>query len=238
MAAACNAEADAFPPPMYADPPPIYPPPLAKPDIGTAALFTVHSSNAVTNTGFTTVGGCYGTAGTSMTGTEGLVEFSALPVIQGFELTTTRAQSAWSDIKIANDYVAGLVGGELINHVNIGGETYYPGLYTAAGALEVSGSDLTLSGDGVFIFQTPSTLMVASGIKMTLSNGAQACNVFWQVGSNAVFYPMSETVGNVLAAAGIAMQSGAKVTGRVFGLNAAVTLISNKIVFPFADESM
>jgi hypothetical protein len=48
----------------------------------------------------------------------------------------------------------------LIPTVNIGGKTFGPGLYTTAGALEVSSGTLYLSGEGVYIFQMATTLTV------------------------------------------------------------------------------
>ena len=39
--------------------------------------------------------------------------------------------------------------------------------------------------DAVFIFKTASTLITASASQVNLINGAQACRVYWQVGSSA-----------------------------------------------------
>ncbi|MCC5873353.1 MAG: Ig-like domain-containing protein, partial [Gammaproteobacteria bacterium] len=78
---------------------------------------------------------------------------------------------------------------------NLGGETIAPGVYTAAGgSFLIEGSDLTLDGQGnqnaVWVFQMTSTLTVggpgaAFPQSVILINGAQAKNVFWQVGSAA-----------------------------------------------------
>ena len=61
-------------------------------------------------------------------------------------------------------------------------------MYKATSSLDVGGS-LTLDAQGdpdaVFIFQVPSTLITDSASSIILTNGAQACNVFWQVGSSA-----------------------------------------------------
>src|SRR5438552_9382913 len=63
------------------------------------------------------------------------------------------------------------------------------GLYTSTSSLEISSGDLTLDAQGdanaVFIFQMASTLTTTAGRQVILSGGAQAANVFWQVGSSA-----------------------------------------------------
>jgi hypothetical protein len=68
------------------------------------------------------------------------------------------------------------------------GLTLTTGVYTASTSTQLTGN-LTLDGENdpaaTFIFQIGSTLTTASGSTITLINGAQACNVFWQVGSSA-----------------------------------------------------
>lgn len=76
---------------------------------------------------------------------------------------------------------------------NLGGLTLAPGVYTApGGSFLLTGSDLTLDAQGnanaVWVFQMATSLTVgAAGAprNVTLINGAQAQNVFWQVGSAA-----------------------------------------------------
>jgi type VI secretion system secreted protein VgrG len=66
-------------------------------------------------------------------------------------------------------------------------------------------------------------------------NGAQACNVFWQVGSSATFGTTTEFAGTVIATASITATTGAVINGRLLALNAAVTLDSNTITVPTCD---
>jgi hypothetical protein len=71
----------------------------------------------------------------------------------------------------------------------LGGTTLKAGIYdSAAGTFGVTGT-LTLDGEGdpdaVFIFQMGSTLTTASASNVALINGADLCNVYWQVGSSA-----------------------------------------------------
>ena len=71
---------------------------------------------------------------------------------------------------------------------------------------------LTLDAQGdpnaVFIFQAASTLITASASTVTLTGGAQACNVFWQVGSSATLGTGSTFVGNILALTSITAPPG------------------------------
>ena len=81
----------------------------------------------------------------------------------------------------------------------------------------------------VFIFQSASTLITASNSTVALINGAQACNVFWQVGSSATLGTNTTFVGTVLALTSIAAQTGTTVNGRLLARNGAVTLDTNVI---------
>jgi hypothetical protein len=113
----------------------------------------------------------------------------------------------------------------------LGGLTLPAGQY-GGGTLETTGT-LTLDAQGdpdaVFIFQAASTLITASGSDIALINGAQACNVFWQVGSSATLGTASHFIGNVLALTSITAKTGASVDGRLLARNGAVTLDTNRI---------
>ena len=86
----------------------------------------------------------------------------------------------------------------------LGGQTLTSGVYTfsAASSANLVGT-VTLDGQGdpnaVFIFQTSSSLITASASVVHLINGAQACNVFWQVGSSATLGTGTTFVGTILA---------------------------------------
>ena len=115
----------------------------------------------------------------------------------------------------------------------LGGSTLVPGVYNSqSGTFGITGT-LTLDGQGdpdaVFIFQMQSTLVTASASVVLLTNGARACNVFWQVGSSATIGTSSSFVGTILALTSITLTTGATVDGRVLARNGAVTLDSNTI---------
>src|SRR5205823_10050475 len=92
---------------------------------------------------------------------------------------------------------------------------------------------LTLSGNGVFIFKIGSTLTTATGSSVLLKNGAQACAVFWQVGSSATLGSATQFQGNLMALTSITMVTGANIiTGRALARNGALTLDTNQITPP------
>jgi type VI secretion system secreted protein VgrG len=95
------------------------------------------------------------------------------------------------------------------------------------GALSLTGT-LTLTGAGVYIFQTGSSLVTATGSSVVLAGGASPCDVFWQVGSSATL-DGSTFVGTVMASTSITLGSGVTVHGRVLAGTGDVTLIGDTI---------
>jgi hypothetical protein len=93
--------------------------------------------------------------------------------------------------------------------------------------LAVSSGNLTLDAQGdtnaVWIFQVGTTLDVAVGLQVILANGAQASNIFWQVGSSATIDTTAVMQGNILAETSITVNSGATLNGRALALGGAVT---------------
>jgi len=107
------------------------------------------------------------------------------------------------------------------------------GVYNGSGSFAISGN-LTLDAQGdpnaVWIFQAASTLITASGSKIILTGGAQAGNVFWQVGSSATLGSDSAFSGSILALTSIGLGTGASVDGRMLARNGAVTLDGSNII--------
>lgn len=119
----------------------------------------------------------------------------------------------------------------------LGGRTLAPGLYKSApGSYDITSLDLTLDAGGdpnaVWIFQAATTVNISTDRKVTLSGGAQAGNIFWQVGTSATLSPRSAFKGTIMAAQSISIQTGALLDGRALAQSAAVTLDSNPISVP------
>jgi hypothetical protein len=130
---------------------------------------------------------------------------------------------------------------------NLGGLTLAPGVYnTSSGKFLISGSDLTLDAQGdtnaVFVFQTATSLTVgASGAprSIILIGGAQAKNIFWQVGSAATINPGGGGTmeGTIIAMQGAVFSTVGSVNiltlnGRALSLIASVTLVNTVINVP------
>ena len=88
------------------------------------------------------------------------------------------------------------------------------------------GASLTVGGPGA----PRSVIMI---------NGAQAKNVFWQVGSSATINAAGggTMVGTIIASAGVTFSTSGNVTlvtlnGRALGLNASTTLVNTVINVP------
>ena len=105
------------------------------------------------------------------------------------------------------------------------------GLYCTNGYFTLAndaGVDLTLTGDGPWIFRTGTTLTTSSGSSVTVEDD-NVCDVWWGVGSSATLCTTTEFVGNILAYASISMNTGATLDGRALASTGAVTLQSNTI---------
>lgn len=202
--------------------------------LGTAAAYSVLGGQTVTNTGPSTLGGNLGVSpGTAITGFPPGITAGAT------HAGDAAAAQAQSDLVIAYNDAAGRaptasVAGDLV------GRTLTAGVYKSTGPLALSGT-LTLDGQGdpnaVFVFQVASTLITASASHVVVLNGAQACHVFWQVGSSATLGTTSTFVGTIMALTSISVTTGTVVTGRALARNGQVSLDDNTFTTPTCDTN-
>ncbi|MBX4198329.1 DUF3494 domain-containing protein [Candidatus Parcubacteria bacterium] len=196
-------------------------------NLSNADSFTVLAGSTITNTGSTVINGNIGLSpGTAVTG------FPPGTVNGVQNVANALAIQAQTDLTNAYTNAAGQ-GPVVTVPTELGGTTKVAGAYdSATGTFGITGT-LTLDAQGnpnaVFIFKTSSTLITAGASNIVLANGAQACNVFWQVGSSATLGANSSFKGTILALTSATLTTGANVEGRVLARNGAVTLDSNTI---------
>jgi len=194
--------------------------------LGTAASYAVLSGSAVTNTGPSTLNGDLGVSpGTSVTG------FPPGTVNGATHVADAAAAQAQADTTTAYNDAAGRTPASAVSG-DLGNRVLAPGVYNSASSLGLTGT-LTLDGennaDSVFIIQVSSALTTASGSRVSLINGAQACNVFWQIGSSATLGSSSVFAGDILALTSVTLDDGVTVNGRTLARNGAVTLINDTV---------
>ena len=194
--------------------------------LGTAESFAVLAGTTVTNTGASTINGNLGLSpGTAVTG------FGPGRVTRATYAADAIALKAQSDLTLAYDDAAARTPA-VAAPADLGGLTLTPGVYKNAASIGLTGA-LTLDAQGdpnaVFVFQAGSTLTTGSASHVKLVNGAQACNVFWKVGSSATLGTGTVLAGNILALTSISINDGATLQGRALARNGAVTLINNTI---------
>ncbi len=186
--------------------------------MGSAANFEILGASTVTNTGPTIIsGGDLGLSpGSSVTGfPPGTLTPPAV-----MHVTDPAAAQGQLDLSIAYGYAAGLTGAALLPG-DMSGLTFTPGLYKTSTTVMLSGGNVTLDAQGnanaVFIFQIGTTLTTITSTQVVLAGGAQAKNIFWQVGSSATLGTNSIFKGNILALTSITITTGVNLDGRALG---------------------
>lgn len=195
--------------------------------LGTAAPFAVLAGTpAVTNTGPSTITGDLGISpGSAVTG------FPPGTVTGTIHAADAVAVQAQTDLTTAYTVAAALP--VSATHGTLGGLTLVGGVYNAGGVtLDLTGT-LTLDGQNdpssVWVFQATSDLITASSSSVSLINGANPCNVFWQVTSSATLGSGSTFVGTIMALTSITLADGVMINGRALARNGQVTLINDSI---------
>ncbi|MGE3347782.1 MAG: ice-binding family protein [Ramlibacter sp.] len=218
-------------------------------DIGTTAV-----STAVT--GFHDAGpGCTYTETPLNIGTvNGLIYTAAPPPTvgcpsEGTATTFAVATLARGDALAAYNALVARPGGPDPGAGNLANLVLAPGVYTSgAGTFRIQGGSLTLDAQGnanaAWVFQMASSLTVggpgaAFPSNIILVNGAQAKNVFWQVGTAATINAGGGGTfqGTVISQAGVALSTAGAaaittVNGRVLSLGASVTMVNTVVNVP------
>jgi hypothetical protein len=209
------------------------------PNLGAADSFAVLGATEVTNVPTSTIKGDVGLSPAAGTNYDGLTVLEVTGgTIYAVDVTgpagvvgnnpglLTSAQLANTDafgaLNAGDNAACTTDYGDVVTSLD--GLTLGPGVY-CSGTFELSGT-LTLSGTGVWIFKSGSTLITSGPAKVV---GGDPCNVWWRVPSSATIGTNTQLTGNILALTSIGLETGATLNGRALAQTGAVTLDSNTI---------
>jgi Ice-binding-like/IPTL-CTERM motif len=197
------------------------------PSLGTTSPYGV-VSETFSNTNPTVVNGalCYttGTAPSTITGATTVPCPAATGTDQNAALANLNSQLCTS-LGAAVELNAVIVG------ANPPG-TLPPGCYSSTGAMSITtGTTLTLSGAGVYIFRSGGALDPMANSNVVMTGGACQSDVFWAPNGGTTIGANANFVGNVFrgAAAGLSITLGTASTliGRALAYGSTVTTATN-----------
>jgi hypothetical protein len=201
-------------------------------DLASGSGFAILAGAGITFGGSTESSVITGDIGTFPTATiTGLENIILNGVNYGGDVNT---QNAKDDLVLSYEDAVGRTPDTTYGAIyDLGGSTLASGVYNDPSSFAITGN-LTLDAAGdpnaVWIFQAGSTLDTAAGSQVLLINGAQAANVFWQVGTSATLGTDSSFAGSILAMSSITLNDGADVIGRTLARDGSVSLSGNNTV--------
>jgi ice-binding like protein len=203
------------------------------PSLGTAATYGILAGASVTcassATFPSTINADVGISpGNTLTG------FPPCIITGNTNLANSAALTAQNYALAAYNDLAGMPCGTVVGTVDMGGSTKTAGVYCSGSTLGVTGT-LTLDGGGnsnaLFVFQAGSSLTTGgANPNIKLINGAQAKNVWWQIGSSATIGTNNRFLGNIVAFTSITLSGADTLIGRALALNGSVSLSANSDV--------
>ena len=161
--------------------------------------------------------------------------FSAFPpgvlVGQSHVADPVSAQAA-TDVDLAYGEMSTITCGSVISTTMGGGQTLLPNVYCLGAASTVNG-DLLLDGQGdpssLFIFKIDGALATTVNSRIILTNGANICNVYWQVNGQVDLGDNSLFQGTLLVNGAINLLEGAQLNGRALSRAGAISLHNNVV---------
>ncbi|MDO8469082.1 MAG: ice-binding family protein [Candidatus Peribacter sp.] len=179
------------------------------PGLGTAASYAIFGAAGVTNN-VASPTHIWGNVGADLLAS--ITNLDDATQVDGTIIAPTPAQLL-TDITTAYNALASQQPGTTIS-LSGPAVTVTPGVYTVSAAETLNGT-VTLDGAGVYIFGSDSAFTVGNGAKVLLTNGATACNVFWQIPSAMTIGTTAEMVGTIITnSEAITLNTSATLQGR------------------------
>jgi hypothetical protein len=217
-------------------------------NLGTSGNFVILAKTQITTTGTTAITGDIGISPAAASYITGFslsappTAFTTSPLVTGKVYasdynppTPINLGTAIGDMMTAYTNAAGrtLPDSTELGAGNITGKTLPRGLYKWGTGLQIDAAGVTISGSAtdVWIFQIAQNLTVANAAIVTLSGGALASNIFWQVAGQVTIGTTAQMKGIILCQTQIAMQTGATLNGRALA-QTAVTMQANTVTQP------
>jgi hypothetical protein len=218
-------------------------------NLGTSGDFVLVSKTGISTTGVTNITGDIGVspyAATAITGFGLIMDvsntFSISSLITGKVYaanytvpTPAKMTTAIGDMETAYTNAAGrtLPDYSELYLGNLTGKTLTRGLYKWTTGVTISSGGVTISGgaNDIWIFQIAQNLTLTSGAIVTLTGGAQASNIFWQVAGQVAMGTTAAMKGIILCKTAIVMSTGSSLLGRALA-QTAVTLDANSVTSP------
>ena len=219
---------------------------LAVVNLGTAGNYVIVAKTAINNSSTSAITGDLGLSPAATSYITGLSLTNATGYATSAQVTgriyaadmvaptSTNLTTAVNNMVTAYNDAAGRPSPDFseLGTGNIGGKTLVPGLYKWSNNVTIPTS-LTIAGgpNDVWIFQIAGNLTMSSAVNITLTGGASASNIFWQVAGQATLGTTSHFEGIILSMTGITFQTGASMDGRALA-QTAVILDANAITAP------
>lgn len=209
-----------------------------RPNLGAAQSYVVVADHSITSSGSTAITGDVAIAASSaligfppgtIDGETHLADQEALDVAGA----TTAVNQNLQDQPCNSDR-----SGEDLGGLRLGGAVYcYIEDATLDGELRL---DALGDVDTAWVFRVNGALDIAPASAVILANGAQSCNVFWQVDGNVTIGAFTSMVGTVVSEETIVLADGVTIDGRLFtpqgGVVLSATTVSQSACAQASDE--
>jgi len=197
------------------------------PPLGTVGAYGVLAGTTATTVGATTVGGNLGIS-------PGAAETGPFVVSGATNLANAASAQAQTDLTALYNSLASMPCTTVLQGTNLAPLTLGPGVYCFTSSAAFATGTLTLNAGGnpsaMFVFQIATTLTTAASAVVTLTGGAQAGNVFWQIGTSATFGATNTFLGTVVAFTSISVSGTGGTFDALLARNGAVTFAGTSAV--------